>query len=126
MSGPARRGRTGRRGVSWVVHAQAAAGAAPIGTPGFDFAAVTYLHQLGFDAGRRLPELFPARELGIALDLADALLPVQLMLVGQGLFDVLGRRWPVATAAREPGAALRGTTGESAHRLRAHLQKGHQ
>ena len=28
-------------------------------TPRFDFAAVTYLHKLGFDLGRRLPELFP-------------------------------------------------------------------
>ena len=30
-----------------------------IGTPRFDFAAVTYLHKLGFDLDRRLPELFP-------------------------------------------------------------------
>jgi hypothetical protein len=46
-----------------------------VATPRFDFAAVTYLHKLGFDLGRRLPELFPRSELGVALDLADALLP---------------------------------------------------
>src|SRR5262249_57691379 len=50
-----------------------------IGTPRFDFAAVTYLHKLGFDLDRRLPELFPRGELAVALDLADALLPVQVM-----------------------------------------------
>jgi hypothetical protein len=54
--------------------------------------AVTYLHKLGFDLGQRLPELFPRSELGIALDLADALLPIQLMRVGQGVFDALDRR----------------------------------
>jgi len=53
---------------------------------------VTYLHKLGFDLGRRLPELFPRGELGVALDLADALLPVQLMRAGQGLFDALDKR----------------------------------
>jgi hypothetical protein len=63
-----------------------------IGTPRFDFAAVTYLHKLGFDLDRRLPELFPRGELAIALDLADALLPVQLMQVGQDLFGALDRR----------------------------------
>ena len=34
-----------------------------IATPRFDFAAVTYLHKLGFDLDRRLPELFPRGEL---------------------------------------------------------------
>jgi hypothetical protein len=63
-----------------------------VATPRFDFAAVTYLHKLGFDLGRRLPELFPRGELGVALDLADALLPVQLMRAGQGLFDALDKR----------------------------------
>src|SRR5215472_583699 len=63
-----------------------------IATPRFDFAAVTYLHKLGFDLGRRLPELFPRGELAIALDLADALLPVQLMQVGQDLFGAVDRR----------------------------------
>jgi len=63
-----------------------------IGTPRFDFAAVTYLHKLGFDLNRRLPELFSRGELGIALGLADALLPVQLRLVGQDMFDVLDKR----------------------------------
>jgi hypothetical protein len=63
-----------------------------IATPRFDFAAVTYLHKLGFDLGRRLPELFPRGELAIALDLADALLPVQVMQVGQDLFGALDRR----------------------------------
>jgi hypothetical protein len=63
-----------------------------VATPRFDFAAVTYLHKLGFDLGRRLPELFPRSELGIALDLADALLPVQLLQVGQGLFNALDKR----------------------------------
>jgi ADP-ribosylglycohydrolase/tetratricopeptide (TPR) repeat protein len=63
-----------------------------IGTPRFDFAAVTYLHKLGFDLDRRLPELFPRGELAIAMDLADALLPVQVMQVGQDLFGALDRR----------------------------------
>src|SRR5215472_8584321 len=63
-----------------------------ITTPRFDFAAVTYLHKLGFDLARRLPELFPRSELSVALDLADALLPLQLMRVGQGLFDALDKR----------------------------------
>jgi len=65
-----------------------------IATPRFDFAAVTYLHKLGFDLGRRLPELFPRGEVGLALDLADALLPVpvHLVQVGQDLFDALDRR----------------------------------
>src|SRR6266516_4489104 len=63
-----------------------------LATPRFDFAAVTYLHKLGFDLGRRLPELFPRSELGIALDLADALLPVQLLRVGQELFGALDKR----------------------------------
>jgi hypothetical protein len=63
-----------------------------IATPRFDFAAVTYLHKLGFDLDRRLPELFPRGELAIALDLADALLPLQLMQVGQDLFGALDRR----------------------------------
>ena len=36
-----------------------------VATPRFDFAAVTYLHKLGFDLGRRLPELFPRSELGV-------------------------------------------------------------
>ena len=61
-------------------------------TPRFDFAAVTYLHKLGFDLGQRLPELFPRSELGVALDMADALLPVQLIQVGQSLFDALDKR----------------------------------
>jgi hypothetical protein len=63
-----------------------------IATPRFDFAAVTYLHKLGFDLDRRLPELFPRGELAIALDLADALLPVQVMQVGEDLFGALDRR----------------------------------
>ena len=63
-----------------------------IGTPRFDFAAVTYLHKLGFDLDRRLPELFPRGELAVALDLADALLPVQVMQVGQSLFGAVDRR----------------------------------
>src|SRR5262249_55068953 len=63
-----------------------------ISTPRFDFAAVTYLHKLGFDLDRRLPELFPRGELAVALDLADALLPVQVMQVGQSLFGAVDRR----------------------------------
>ncbi len=63
-----------------------------IATPRFDFAAVTYLHKLGFDLGRRLPELFPRGEIGLALDVADALLPVQVMQVGQDLFGALDKR----------------------------------
>jgi ADP-ribosylglycohydrolase/tetratricopeptide (TPR) repeat protein len=63
-----------------------------ITTPRFDFAAVTYMHKMGFDLGRRLPELFPGSELGLALGLADALLPIQLMRVGQDMFDALDKR----------------------------------
>jgi hypothetical protein len=63
-----------------------------ITTPRFDFAAVTYLHKLGFDLDRRLPELFPRGELAVALDLADALLPVQVMQVGRSLFGAVDRR----------------------------------
>jgi hypothetical protein len=63
-----------------------------IGTPRFDFAAVTYLHKLGFDLDRRLPELFPRGEVALALDVADALLPMQVMHVGQDLFGALDRR----------------------------------
>ena len=63
-----------------------------IATPRFDFAAVTYLHKLGFDLDRRLPELFPRGEIGIALDVADALLPVPVMQVGQDLFGALDKR----------------------------------
>ena len=47
---------------------------------------------MGFDLGRRLPESFPAGELGIALGLADAFLPIQLVRVGQDVFDALDRR----------------------------------
>jgi hypothetical protein len=43
-------------------------------TPRFDFAAVTYLHKLGFDLGRRLPELFPRRETRSALGRAETML----------------------------------------------------
>jgi len=63
-----------------------------IATPRFDFAAVTYLHKLGFDLDRRLPELFPRGEIGLAFDVADALLPVQVMQVGQDLFGALDKR----------------------------------
>jgi ADP-ribosylglycohydrolase/tetratricopeptide (TPR) repeat protein len=63
-----------------------------ITTPRFDFAAITYLHKMGFDLGRRLPELFPASELGIALGIADAFLPLQLLRVGQDMFDALDKR----------------------------------
>ena len=39
-----------------------------------------------------MPELFPRGELAVALDLADALLPVQVMQVGQSLFGAVDRR----------------------------------
>ncbi len=61
-------------------------------TPRFDFAAVTYMHKLGFDLERRLPELFPREEVGLALELADVLLPLPMLHIGQDLFDVLDRR----------------------------------
>jgi hypothetical protein len=75
-----------------AVHAQAATGPPSHHDTGSDFAAVTYLHKMGFDLGRRLPESFPAGELGIALGLADAFLPIQLVRVGQDVFDALDRR----------------------------------
>ncbi len=61
-------------------------------TPRFDFAAVTYMHKLGFDLDRRLPELFPRGEVGLALELADVLLPLPVLHMGQELFDVVDRR----------------------------------
>jgi len=61
-------------------------------TPRFDFAAVTYMHKLGFDLERRLPELFPRGEVGLALELADVLLPLPVLHMGQELFEVLDRR----------------------------------
>ena len=61
-------------------------------TPRFDFAAVTYLQRLGFDLERRLPELFPRGELALALEIADALLPIHVLRLGQELFDVVDGR----------------------------------
>src|SRR2546425_7189493 len=90
--GPPRWGRTAAGVFLGVVHAQPVTGAVPDQHAEVDFAAVTYLHKLGFDLDWRLPELFPRGELSIALDLADALLPVQVMQVGQDLFGALDRR----------------------------------
>jgi hypothetical protein len=86
-----------------------------ISTPRFDFAAVTYLHKLGFDLDRRLPELFPRGELAVALDLADALLPVQVMQVAKsvrGGGPAAGRYvHPPPHAAAAPGRAWQLSSG---------------
>ncbi|NRQ32958.1 hypothetical protein HII36_14065 [Nonomuraea sp. NN258] len=63
-----------------------------ITTPRFDFAAITYLHKLGFDIAHRVPELFPRRETGIALDLADAVMTLPVLRVGQQLFQLVNSR----------------------------------
>jgi hypothetical protein len=84
-------------------------------TPRFDFAAVTYLHKLGLDLGRRLPELFPRSELEVALDLADALLPLQLMRVGQGVFDALDRRLDDVFTRRKVRRRLSRADAEETH-----------
>jgi hypothetical protein len=51
-------------------------------TPRFDFAAITYLHKLGFDIAHRVPELFPRGEVGVAMDIADAVLTLPVLRVG--------------------------------------------
>jgi hypothetical protein len=63
-----------------------------IATPRFDFAAITYLHKLGFDIAHRVPELFPRGEVSIALDIADAVLTLPVLRVGQQLFQMLNSR----------------------------------
>ncbi|MFG1711237.1 ADP-ribosylglycohydrolase family protein [Nonomuraea sp. M3C6] len=63
-----------------------------IATPRFDFAAITYLHKLGFDIAHRVPELFPRGEAGIALDIADAVMTLPVLRVGQQLFQVVNSR----------------------------------
>ncbi|MEV0614834.1 ADP-ribosylglycohydrolase family protein [Nonomuraea sp. NPDC050404] len=63
-----------------------------IATPRFDFAAITYLHKLGFDIAHRVPELFPRGEAGIALDIADALMTLPVLRVGQQLFQMINVR----------------------------------
>jgi hypothetical protein len=57
-----------------------------------------YLHGLGGNGKSLLLRFLaaagavPRSELGVALDLADALLPVLLMRAGKGLFDALDKR----------------------------------
>ncbi|MFI7694199.1 ADP-ribosylglycohydrolase family protein [Nonomuraea sp. NPDC049655] len=63
-----------------------------IATPRFDFAAITYLHKLGFDIAHRVPELFPRGEISIAMDLADAVLTLPVLRVGQQLFQLVNSR----------------------------------
>ncbi|MEU8361106.1 ADP-ribosylglycohydrolase family protein [Nonomuraea sp. NPDC048882] len=54
-----------------------------IATPRFDFAAITYLHKLGFDLAHRIRELFPSSEVDTALDIADALLTLPILRGGR-------------------------------------------
>ncbi|MFI7125885.1 ADP-ribosylglycohydrolase family protein [Nonomuraea sp. NPDC050153] len=63
-----------------------------IATPRFDFAAITYLHKLGFDIAHRIRELFPRSEVDIALDIADAILTLPILRVGQQLLQMLNSR----------------------------------
>ncbi|MEV5330393.1 ADP-ribosylglycohydrolase family protein [Nonomuraea sp. NPDC052634] len=63
-----------------------------IATPRFDFAAITYLHKLGFDIAHRIPELFPRSEVDIALDIADAILTLPILRVGHHLLQLLNSR----------------------------------
>lgn len=63
-----------------------------VNTPRFDFAAVTYLHKLGFDLRQRLPELFPKSELSLALGIADALLPVSPLQLTEQFYNAVNGR----------------------------------
>ncbi|MFC5834366.1 ADP-ribosylglycohydrolase family protein [Nonomuraea insulae] len=63
-----------------------------IKTPRFDFAAITYLHKLGFDIAHRVPELFPHGEVSIAMEIADAVLTLPVLRVGQQLFQMVNSR----------------------------------
>ncbi|MFB4273480.1 ADP-ribosylglycohydrolase family protein [Nonomuraea sp. GTA35] len=63
-----------------------------IATPRFDFAAITYMHKLGFDIAHRVPELFPRGEAGLALDIADAIMTLPVLRVGQQLFQLINAR----------------------------------
>ncbi|MGP3965088.1 ADP-ribosylglycohydrolase family protein [Nonomuraea sp. 3N208] len=71
-----------------------------IAMPRFDFAAITYLHKLGFDIAHRVPELFPRGEVNIALDIADAVLTLPVLRVGQQLFHMLNSRMDKAFTRR--------------------------
>jgi ADP-ribosylglycohydrolase/tetratricopeptide (TPR) repeat protein len=63
-----------------------------IATPRFDFATITYLHKLGFDIAHRVPELFPHGEVGVAMEIADAILTLPVLRVGQQLFQMVNSR----------------------------------
>lgn len=63
-----------------------------IATPRFDFAAITYLHKLGFDIAHRVPELFPHGEVSMAMEIVDAVLTLPVLRVGQQLFQVVNSR----------------------------------
>ncbi|TMR93043.1 ADP-ribosylglycohydrolase family protein [Nonomuraea basaltis] len=71
-----------------------------IATPRFDFAAITYLHKLGFDIAHRVPELFPRGEVNIALEIADAVLTLPVLRVGQTLLQMVNSRMDKAFTRR--------------------------
>jgi ADP-ribosylglycohydrolase len=68
--------------------------------PRFDFAAVTYLHKSGLDFSKRLAELFPRAELGVAADLAGLLTGLPVLKTGVDLLQVIDRRLDNLTARR--------------------------
>ncbi|MGW1779502.1 ADP-ribosylglycohydrolase family protein [Streptomyces sp. NPDC002143] len=63
-----------------------------IRTPGFDFAAIAYLHKSGADVRSLIEDVFPRSELAFAAVVADALLQVPAFQIGTALVEsVRGR-----------------------------------
>jgi ADP-ribosylglycohydrolase len=63
-----------------------------VDTHRFDLAAIAYLRKTGLDPGELLRELFPGGQLGLAADLADALLNLPVVRTGSAIFDLVNRR----------------------------------
>jgi ADP-ribosylglycohydrolase/tetratricopeptide (TPR) repeat protein len=57
--------------------------------PRFDFAAITYLHRSGLEISKRLEELFPKKELDIAMQIAKVLLDLPVLRTGLNLLEVV-------------------------------------
>lgn len=63
-----------------------------IRTPGFDFAAIAYLHKSGADVRSLIEDSFPRSELAFAAAVADALLPVPAFQIGTALIETVRGR----------------------------------
>ncbi|HEV7931434.1 MAG TPA: ADP-ribosylglycohydrolase family protein [Actinomadura sp.] len=63
-----------------------------VGTPRFDFAAVTYLHRSGADVKALITELFPRSELTSAAGIADMFLQVPVVQLGTALLSWMNGR----------------------------------